>query len=118
MQDAGAFEMPSASNEGLGSNVVHGVALGESTYVAVDPNNPKVTYGAAYYSALARLDTSTGDEKNVTPWAIYLAGHQASDTKYRFGWTIRSCSRLRNRIRSSKPRRFCSAATTTDSPGR
>lgn len=87
MQDAGAFEIPSASNEGLGLNVVHGVALGESTYVAVDPNNPKVTYGAGYYSLLARLDTSTGDEKNVTPWAIYLPGHQASDQKYRFSWT-------------------------------
>jgi photosystem II stability/assembly factor-like uncharacterized protein len=87
MQDAGAFEIPSASNEGLGANVVHGVALGESTYVAIDPNNPKVTYGAGYYSLLARLDNSTGDEQNVTPWAIYLPGHQASDQKYRFSWT-------------------------------
>lgn len=87
MQDAGAFEIPSASNEGLGLNVVHGVALGESTYVAVDPSNPKVTYGGAYYSVLARLDTSTGDEKNVSPWAVYLPGHQASEQKYRFGWT-------------------------------
>ncbi|MGB6986261.1 MAG: hypothetical protein WBD74_09855 [Candidatus Aquilonibacter sp.] len=87
MQDAGAFEMPSASNEGLGVNVVHGVALGESTYIAVDPNNPTVTYGGAYYSVLARLDYATGDEKNVTPWAIYLPGHQAGDQKYRFGWT-------------------------------
>jgi photosystem II stability/assembly factor-like uncharacterized protein len=87
MQDAGAFEIPSASSEGLGANVVHGVALGESTYVAVDPSNPKVTYGGAYYSVLARLDTSTGDETNVTPWAVYLPGHQASEQKYRFGWT-------------------------------
>jgi photosystem II stability/assembly factor-like uncharacterized protein len=87
MQDAGAFEIPSASNEGLGQNAVHGVALGESTYVAIDPNNPKVTYGAGYYSLLARLNTATGDEQNVTPWAIYLPGHQASDQKYRFSWT-------------------------------
>ncbi len=87
MQDAGAFEMPSASNQGLGDNVVQGVALGESTYVAVDPNNPNVTYGGAYYSVLARLDNATGDEKNVTPWAIYLPGHAAAETKYRFGWT-------------------------------
>ncbi len=87
MQDAGAFEMPSASNQGLGDNVVQGVALGESTYVAVDPSNPNVTYGGAYYSVLARLDNSTGDEKNVTPWAVYLPGHSAAETKYRFGWT-------------------------------
>jgi photosystem II stability/assembly factor-like uncharacterized protein len=86
-QDAGAFEIPSASNEGLGFNVLHAVALGESTYVAVDPSNPKVTYGSGYYSALARLDTSTGDEKNVTPWATYLPGLPASEQKYRFGWT-------------------------------
>jgi photosystem II stability/assembly factor-like uncharacterized protein len=86
-QDEGAYELPSASNEGLGANVVHTVALGESTYIAVDPNDPNVTNGAGYYSSLARLDTSTGEEKNVSPWPMYLSGHAASEQKYRFGWT-------------------------------
>jgi photosystem II stability/assembly factor-like uncharacterized protein len=86
-QDEGAFEMPSASSEGLGLNTVHTVALGESTYVAVDPRNPTVTYGAGYYSSLAQLDYATGEEQNVSPWAIYKSGVAAIDQKYRFGWT-------------------------------
>ncbi|HEY7993878.1 MAG TPA: hypothetical protein VID24_06705 [Candidatus Eremiobacteraceae bacterium] len=86
-QDEGAFEGPSASNEGLTLGVWHTVALGESTYVAVDPRNPNVTYGAGYYSAFARLDTSTGEDKNVSPWPRYMAGAAAAETKYRFGWT-------------------------------
>ncbi len=86
-QDEGAYELPSASNEGLGQNVVHTVALGESTYVAVDPRNPTVTYGAGYYSSLAQLDYATGEEQNVSPWALYKSGVSAVDQKYRFGWT-------------------------------
>ncbi|MBV8637637.1 MAG: glycosyl hydrolase [Candidatus Eremiobacteraeota bacterium] len=86
-QDEGAYELPSASNEGLGPNVVHTVALGESTYVAVDPRNPTVTYGAGYFSALAQLDYATGEEQNVSPWAVYKSGLDPKDVKYRFGWT-------------------------------
>ncbi|HUA09224.1 MAG TPA: hypothetical protein VMA98_08125 [Candidatus Acidoferrales bacterium] len=86
-QDEGAYEMPSASNEGLGANVVHTVALGESTYIAVDPNDPNTTNGAGYYSSLAQLNTPTGEEKNISPWPMYLSGHSAAEQKYRFGWT-------------------------------
>ncbi|HTX55727.1 MAG TPA: hypothetical protein VMD47_01350 [Candidatus Acidoferrales bacterium] len=86
-QDEGSFEIPSASNEGLGTNVVHGVALGESTYIAVDPHNPDITFGAGYVSSLAQLQTSTGEEKNVSPWPLYMSGATSAETKYRFGWT-------------------------------
>ena len=79
-QDEGAFEGPSASNEGLGVGMWHTVALGESTYVAVDPRNPNVTYGSGYYSAFARLDTSTGEVKNVSPWARYMSGASSGET--------------------------------------
>jgi photosystem II stability/assembly factor-like uncharacterized protein len=86
-QDEGAFEGPSASNEGLGIGAWHTVALGESTYVAVDPRDPDVTYGSGYYSSLARLNTATGEEKNVSPWPLYMSGASSAQTKYRFGWT-------------------------------
>lgn len=86
-QDEGAYEGPSASNEGLGIGAWHTVALGESTYIAVDPRDPSVTYGSGYYSSLARLDTATGEEKNVSPWPRYMSGASAGETKYRFGWT-------------------------------
>lgn len=86
-QDEGAFEGPSASSEGLGIGAWHGVALGESTWVAPDPNNPNVTYGSGYQSSMARLDMTTGDQKNVSPWPKYMSGVSSSESKYRFGWT-------------------------------
>jgi len=86
-QDEGAFEGPSASNEGLTLGVWHGVASGESTWVAPDPNNSKVTFGSGYYSYMARLDTATGDVQNVSPWPKYMSGSSSATTKYRFGWT-------------------------------
>ncbi|HEX8806938.1 MAG TPA: hypothetical protein VF741_08310, partial [Candidatus Aquilonibacter sp.] len=86
-QDDGAFELPSASSEGLGQNVVHSVALGESTYVAVNPHDPDLTYGSGYMSSTAELSTSTGEEKNVSPWPKYMSGATSAETQYRFGWT-------------------------------
>ncbi len=86
-QDEGAFEGPSASNEGLGIGAWHTVALGESTYIAVDPRDPNVTYGAGYYSVLAQLNTANGEQKNVSPWPRYMPGASAGETRYRFGWT-------------------------------
>jgi photosystem II stability/assembly factor-like uncharacterized protein len=86
-QDEGAVEGPSASNEGLGIGAWHTVALGESTYIAVDPRDPGTTFGSGYFSSLARLNTPTGEEKNVSPWPLYLSGSSAGEQKYRFGWT-------------------------------
>ncbi|MGB6984418.1 MAG: hypothetical protein WBD74_00435 [Candidatus Aquilonibacter sp.] len=86
-QDEGAFEIPSASSEGLGQNVVHNVALGESTYVAVDPRNPDITYGSGYMSSTVQLQTSNGEEKNVSPYPKYMSGATSAETQYRFGWT-------------------------------
>lgn len=86
-QDHGAFEGPSASNEGLGIGAWHNVALGESTWVAPDPNNPNVTYGSGYQSSMARFDMTTGEQKNVSPWPKYMSGVASSESKFRFGWT-------------------------------
>ncbi|MDE2480893.1 MAG: glycosyl hydrolase [bacterium] len=86
-QDQGAYEGPSASNEGLTQGQWHNVALGESTFVAVDPRDPHTTFGSGYDSSLARLDYSTGEEKNVSPWPLYMSGAASDEEKYRFGWT-------------------------------
>ncbi len=87
-QDEGAFEGVSASTGGaIGPGEWHPVALGESTFVAPDPENPMVTYGAGYYSSMAQLNRQTGQDKNVSPWPRYMAGASAAETKYRFGWT-------------------------------
>ena len=86
-QDEGAFEGPSASNQGLTPGVWHIVAYGESTFVAPEPGNPNVTYGSGYFSSLFRLNNVTGNMKNVSPWPKYMSGSAAQDLKYRFGWT-------------------------------
>ncbi len=117
-QDDGAFEGPSASNEGLNIGSWHSVALGESTYIAVDPRNPNVTYGSGYMSSLAQLDTSTGEEKNVSPWPRYMSGAASSETKYRFGWTHPILFSPANPTSSSKPATSSSRAWITAKPGR
>ena len=87
-QDEGAWEYASADTAGaLTLNVWHPVALGESTFIAPDPDDPMVTYGSGYYSSFAQLNRHTGQEKNVSPWPRYMAGNSSADTKYRFGWT-------------------------------
>ena len=86
-QDEGAFEGPSASNEGLTIGAWHTVAFGESTFVAPEPSDPSTTIGSGYYSYLARLNTPTGDLKNISPWPKYMSGASAGETRYRFSWT-------------------------------
>jgi photosystem II stability/assembly factor-like uncharacterized protein len=86
-QDEGAFEGPSSSVLGLGVGQWKPVALGESTFIAVDPRNPHVTYGSGYYSSFVQLNNVTGDEKNVSPWPKYMSGSAAAKLRYRFGWT-------------------------------
>ncbi len=87
-QDEGAIEGPSATaNGGIGLGDWHGVAAGESTFVAPQPDDPEVTYGSGYYSTLMRQDNSVGQVHNVTPWPRYMSGSSPSETKYRFGWT-------------------------------
>ncbi len=87
-QDEGSWEYVSSSTGGaILFNNWHPVADGESTFVAPDPQNTDVTYGSGYYSSMLQLNRLTGQAKNVSPWPWYMAGADASATKYRFGWT-------------------------------
>jgi photosystem II stability/assembly factor-like uncharacterized protein len=87
-QDEGSWEYVSSANAGaIMFNDWHSVAAGESTFIARDPDNPLVTYGAGYYSSMLQLNRATGQTKNVSPWPRYMAGADSAETKYRFGWT-------------------------------
>jgi photosystem II stability/assembly factor-like uncharacterized protein len=87
-QDEGAWEYASAAVGGaITLGEWHPVALGESTFIAPDPDDPLVTYGSGYYSSFVQVNRRTGQEKNLSPWPRYMAGESAADTKYRFGWT-------------------------------
>jgi photosystem II stability/assembly factor-like uncharacterized protein len=87
-QDEGAWEYASAANGGgITMGEWHSVALGESTFIAPDPENPLVTFGSGYYSSFVQFNRQTGQQKNVSPWPRYMAGASSAETKYRFGWT-------------------------------
>ena len=87
-QDEAAWEYTSAYVGGsIPPGELHPVALGESTFIAPDPNDPLVTFGSGYNSSFVELNRITGQEKNVTPWPRYMSGSPASALKYRFGWT-------------------------------
>ena len=87
-QDEGAFEGPSASKNGsIAWGDWHGVASGESTFVAPEPGDADATYGGAYYSVLFRQQNVIGQDQNVSPWPTYLGGASSAELRYRFGWT-------------------------------
>ena len=87
-QDEAPVEGPSATIDGsIGLGDWHAVAGGESTWVAPEPGDPAVTYGAGYYSSMFRFDGVTGENKAVSPYPRYMSGASASETEYRFMWT-------------------------------
>ncbi len=87
-QDEGSFEGPSASGEGMiPLGAWHSVAYGESTVVAPQPGNPKITYGSGYYSLFLKYNMATEQYQSVSPWPSYHEGAAAGELKYRFAWT-------------------------------
>lgn len=87
-QDEGSFEGPSASPAGMiATDAWHGVAYGESTFVAPQPGDPNVTYGSGYFSIFLRYDMPTGQYRSVSPWPHYQEGAASDELRYRFGWT-------------------------------
>src|SRR6185312_9826324 len=87
-QDEGSFEGPSATPSGMiPFGDWHRVAYGESTFIAPQPGNPDVTYGAGYFSIFLRYDMATGQYQDVSPWPDYLVGASSGEQKYRSGWT-------------------------------
>jgi photosystem II stability/assembly factor-like uncharacterized protein len=87
-QDEGAFEGPSAMPGGsIPTAAWHRVALGESTFVAPDPDDADVTYGSDYYTLMQHYNRVTGARTGVSPYPIYLDGVSSAEMKYRLGWT-------------------------------
>ncbi len=87
-QDEGSFEGPSATPDGMiPLEDWQRVAYGESTFVAPQPGDPDVTYGAGYFSIFLRYDAGTGEYSSVSPWPLYQEGASSAELRYRFGWT-------------------------------
>jgi photosystem II stability/assembly factor-like uncharacterized protein len=87
-QDEGSFQGPSAMPGGaITTGAWHEVALGESTFVAPQPDSDDVTFGSDYYTLMQRYNRVTGARKSVSPWPQYLDGVSSAEMKYRLGWT-------------------------------
>ncbi len=87
-QDEGSFEGPSATSQNvIPLSAWKRVAYGESTYVAPQPGNPKITFGAGYYSIFLKHDAETEQFQSVSPWPRYREGAAADELKYRLAWT-------------------------------
>jgi photosystem II stability/assembly factor-like uncharacterized protein len=87
-QDEGAFEGPSASEQGvipLGDWKT--VAYGESTFTVPQPGDPDITYGSGYFSIFVKYNLRTGQFESVSPWPLYRSGASSAELKDRFGWT-------------------------------
>jgi photosystem II stability/assembly factor-like uncharacterized protein/chorismate mutase len=87
-QDEGSFQGPSAMPGGaITTGAWHEVALGESTFVAPQPDSDDVTYGSDYYTLMQSYNRVTGSRTSVSPWPQYLDGVSSAEMKYRLGWT-------------------------------
>ncbi len=87
-QDEGSFEGPSATDRGaIPIGDWHGVAYGESTFIAPQPGDPNITFGSGYFSIFVSHDLATGQDRDVSPWPNYQEGASSGELKYRFGWT-------------------------------
>ncbi|MFN8570776.1 MAG: hypothetical protein U0132_01890 [Gemmatimonadaceae bacterium] len=58
----------------------------ETGPVALHPDHPDVIYGGCYGGAINRLDTKTGERRDVILYPQLQLGQAAKDLKYRFQW--------------------------------
>jgi photosystem II stability/assembly factor-like uncharacterized protein len=62
------------------------VGGGESGYIALDPDHPKLSYAGSYGGDIDRMDRETGQGQNVVAYPQLALGEAAKDLKYRFQW--------------------------------
>lgn len=58
----------------------------ESAYIAFDPDNPIALYGGCYQGIINRLDTKTGQSKDIRQYPALNFARDPKDLKYRFNW--------------------------------
>ena len=86
-QDNSAVAIPSRSPSGaIDRQDWYQPAGCETATVAVDPQNPNVTYGGCYGGSINRFDRDLGYQQEIMAWPQMAVGQQASDLKYRFQW--------------------------------
>jgi len=86
-QDRGTVAVASASPRGAitGKDWYH-VGGGESSYVLPKPGDPSVVYAGSYFGYTTRIDLTTGETRDVSPWPLNPEGGAAKAVRYRFSW--------------------------------
>ncbi|MDP2529102.1 MAG: hypothetical protein Q8W51_05145 [Candidatus Palauibacterales bacterium] len=86
-QDRGTIAIASASYRGaITDKDWYNVGGGESSYVLPKPGDPSVVYAGSYFGYTTRMDVSTGQTRNVSPWPLNPEGAPARAVEYRFSW--------------------------------
>jgi len=86
-QDNSTLCGPSRWPGGIDLSQWHDAGGGESGYIQVRPDSTNIIY-AGSYAYLSRLDTKTGQQRDIIPWPDNPMGHSAQDLRYRFQWTF------------------------------
>lgn len=61
------------------------VPASESAFLAADPRDGNIVYGAG--QGVVRFDKHTEQARDISPWPIDFAGHGVGDFPHRFQWT-------------------------------
>ena len=89
MQDNGTISISSRGITSRSSSAdVFSVAGGESGYIAIDPNDPDISYGGSYWGRMTRYNHRTKESRDISIWPELPGGRPGADSKYRFNWTF------------------------------
>jgi len=88
-QDNSSVRIKSRSDEGVISRQDwDALPFGESGYLAVDPRNPEISYGAGYWGQILRLDDKSNEQRDISIALPNYDGYAAKDVPLRFQWTF------------------------------
>ena len=87
-QDSGTVAITSRSDDGsIDRSDWYDVGGGEAGYIAPDPRDPYIVYGAEYQGNITRFDRHTGQVKAITVQPELSDAHGAANLEHRFQWT-------------------------------
>jgi len=87
-QDSGTVAIASRSDNGsIDRTDWYDVGGGEAGYIAPDPRDPDIVYGAEYQGNITRYDRHIGQVKAITVQPELSDAHGAANLEHRFQWS-------------------------------
>ncbi|MEO8880085.1 MAG: glycosyl hydrolase [Gemmatimonadaceae bacterium] len=88
-QDNSSVRIKSRSDQGaITRQDWDALPFGESGYIAVDPRNAQISYGASYWGQIQRLNEKTNELRDISVGLPNYDGYAAKDVPLRFQWTF------------------------------